>query len=55
LEEVDLGSRRRSRPQRSLGWLWLAEGTRPDRRDLVGAGIALLGTLVILLGPRAST
>ena len=37
----------------SLLWLWLAEGTRPDRWDLAGGGIVVLGALVILLGPRA--
>lgn len=36
----------------ALGWLWLAEGVRPDRWDLIGAAIALVGAAVILLGPR---
>ncbi len=36
----------------SLGWLWAVEGLRPDRWDLVGAGLCLLGTAVILFGPR---
>lgn len=36
----------------SLLWLWLAEGVRPDRWDLTGGAIALLGAAVILLGPR---
>jgi small multidrug resistance family-3 protein len=34
----------------SLFWLWLAEGTRPDRWDLIGAGICLIGAAVILWG-----
>jgi small multidrug resistance family-3 protein len=38
----------------SLLWLWLIEGTRPDRWDLAGALICLLGAGVILLGPRAA-
>lgn len=38
----------------SLLWLWLAEGTRPDRWDLVGAAVCLAGAAIILLGPRAS-
>jgi len=36
----------------ALGWLWVAEGVRPDRWDLIGAAIALVGAAVILLGPR---
>ena len=36
----------------ALGWLWLAEGVKPDRWDLTGALICLLGALIILWGPR---
>jgi small multidrug resistance family-3 protein len=36
----------------SLGWLWAVEATRPDRWDLAGAAICLVGTAVILFGPR---
>jgi small multidrug resistance family-3 protein len=36
----------------SLGWLWSVEGLRPDRWDLTGATICLLGAAVILFGPR---
>lgn len=36
-----------------LLWLWVAEGVRPDRWDLTGGVICLLGAAVILLGPRA--
>lgn len=36
----------------SLSWLWVVEGTRPDRWDLVGAAVCLVGAAVILLGPR---
>ena len=36
----------------SLLWLWLAEGTRPDRWDLAGALVCLLGAGMILFGPR---
>jgi small multidrug resistance family-3 protein len=35
-------------------WLWLIEGVRPDRWDLLGAGICLMGAIIILYGPRAS-
>jgi small multidrug resistance family-3 protein len=34
----------------SLFWLWLAEGVKPNKWDLVGVGISLVGTIVILLG-----
>jgi small multidrug resistance family-3 protein len=37
----------------ALSWLWLAEGVRPDRWDLIGAAICLIGAAVILLGPRS--
>lgn len=33
-------------------WLWLAEGVRPDRWDLAGAALCVLGTAVILFGPH---
>ena len=36
----------------SLVWLWIIEGTRPDRWDLLGAAVCLAGTAVILFGPR---
>lgn len=38
----------------SFAWLWLAEGVRPDRWDLTGAAICLVGASVILLGPRSA-
>jgi len=36
----------------SLLWLWLAEGMRPDRFDLAGAAICVVGAGIILFGPR---
>ena len=37
----------------SLFWLWLVEGQRPSGSDLIGAGIAVAGALVIIgLAPR---
>ena len=36
----------------SLVWLWVAEGLRPDRWDVTGALICLVGAAVILLVPR---
>lgn len=38
----------------SLLWLWSIEGARPDRWDLTGALICLIGAGVILFGPRAA-
>jgi small multidrug resistance family-3 protein len=32
----------------SLVWLWLAEGQRPNATDVIGAGIAIVGALVII-------
>ena len=36
----------------SLGWFWAIEGVRPDRWDVLGAGLGLVGAAVILLAPR---
>ncbi len=36
----------------SLLWLWLAEGIKPDRWDLTGMTVALVGSVIILAGPR---
>lgn len=36
----------------SVLWLWLAEGFRPDRWDIAGAAICLMGAAVIIAGPR---
>lgn len=36
----------------SLSWLWAVEGVRPDRWDLSGAALCLVGAAVILAGPR---
>ncbi|PWJ85226.1 small multidrug resistance family-3 protein [Pseudaminobacter salicylatoxidans] len=38
----------------SLGWLWLAEGVRPDRWDLLGATVCFVGACIILFAPRAA-
>ncbi|AWM88131.1 YnfA family protein [Microvirga sp. 17 mud 1-3] len=37
----------------SLLWLWLVEGARPDRWDLIGAAVCLSGAAIILWAPRA--
>jgi small multidrug resistance family-3 protein len=38
----------------SLGWLWAVEGARPDRWDVIGAAVCLVGAGAILWGPRAA-
>ena len=38
----------------AIGWLWVAEGVKPDRWDLSGAAICLIGASLILWGPRQS-
>ena len=36
----------------SLCWLWAIEGAQPDRWDITGALVCLVGVIVILAGPR---
>lgn len=36
----------------SLLWLWLVEGVKPDRWDVLGVALSLGGTLVILFAPH---
>lgn len=36
----------------SLSWLWVVEQRMPDRWDVTGATICLVGAGVILFGPR---
>jgi small multidrug resistance family-3 protein len=38
----------------SLAWLWMIEGQRPDRWDVVGGLICITGAAVILFGPRTA-
>jgi len=33
-------------------WLWIVEGARPDRWDLLGGAVCLCGTAIILFSPR---
>ena len=37
----------------SLAWLWAMEGVRPDRWDMAGAALCLIGAAIILFGPRS--
>ena len=36
----------------SLVWLWTVERTWPDRWDVTGAAVCLVGAAIILFGPR---
>lgn len=36
----------------ALLWLWTAEGVEPDRWDMLGAALCLIGATVMLAGPR---
>ena len=36
----------------SILWLWLMEGQRPDRWDLTGLDVCLVGSAIILLPSR---
>jgi len=38
----------------SMVWMWLIEGQRPDRWDLAGASIAMIGAVIILAAPRGA-
>lgn len=37
----------------SLLWLWIIEGTRPDRWDIVGMLVCIAGAGIILYMPRS--
>jgi small multidrug resistance family-3 protein len=38
----------------SLFWLWAVENTRPDRWDVLGGAVCLIGAALILFGPRSA-
>lgn len=38
----------------SLLWLWIVEQARPDRWDVLGAGLCIAGAGVILFAPRGT-
>jgi small multidrug resistance family-3 protein len=38
----------------SLVWLRWVEGAIPDRWDMIGAAVCILGAAIILLGPRTA-
>lgn len=37
----------------SMVWMWLVEGQRPDRWDMAGLSLCLIGSAVILLPSRS--
>ena len=37
----------------SLAWMALVEKTMPDRWDVIGGAVCLIGAAIILFGPRA--
>ncbi|WP_315899678.1 YnfA family protein [Qipengyuania gaetbuli] len=38
----------------SLLWLWIVERQQPDRWDVTGAAVCILGAVIILLAPRSA-
>jgi small multidrug resistance family-3 protein len=38
----------------SIGWLWTVDGVRPDRWDLIGSLVCIVGAGIILWGPRTA-
>ncbi|WP_256474416.1 YnfA family protein [Mucilaginibacter aurantiaciroseus] len=36
----------------ALLWAWKVDGFKPDRWDMIGAGIALIGACIIIYMPR---
>lgn len=36
----------------ALGWLWAVDGIRPDRWDVLGGSLALVGMSIIAFAPR---
>lgn len=40
---------------RPVLWPWLVEGIKPDRWDLLGAAVCLIGAAIIFFGPRSTS
>jgi small multidrug resistance family-3 protein len=38
----------------ALVWLWLVDGQEPDRWDLIGGAVAIVGMAIIAFGPRTA-
>ena len=39
----------------AIVWLWLVEGRVPNRWDVIGAGVALVGMAIIVVGNSSSS
>lgn len=37
----------------AIVWMWAVEGQRPDRWDVIGASVVVVGMVIIVLGPRS--
>ena len=37
----------------AVAWLWLVQKQQPDRWDIIGASITLLGMAIVAFGPRS--
>ena len=36
----------------ALGWLWMVDGQRPDRWDVIGVAVTVIGMSIIAFAPR---
>jgi small multidrug resistance family-3 protein len=36
----------------ALAWLWLIDGVRPDRWDILGVSVTMVGMVIIFFPPR---
>lgn len=36
----------------AIFWLWIVDGIKPTHWDLLGAGVALLGMMIIMFAPK---
>lgn len=36
----------------AIAWIWLVEGQQPDRWDLIGATVSVVGMSIIFFAPR---
>lgn len=39
----------------AVSWLWIVEGTNPDRWDILGTLVCLIGAAIIYFGPRMAS